>query len=61
MIGGALCNDDDYYDRVHEMMSVLTLTANRDNGDCEGFCYRWDSYDNYDNHDAAHLMGIPKQ
>ena len=61
MIGGALCNDDDYYDRVHEMMSITSFRTNRDNDDCEGLGYRWDSYNNYYHHDATSLPGIPSQ
>ena len=48
----------DYYNRVHEMLRVLTTNNNRDNDDREGFGYRWDSRDNYLNYDATHLPGI---
>ena len=60
LTGGTLVDNVDYYSRVHEMMSILTSTNNRDNDDCEGFCYRWDSYDNYDNLDEPRLMGIAR-
>ena len=47
LIGGALVDDIDYYNRVHEMMHILSTNNNRDNDDVEGFGYRWDSRDNY--------------
>ena len=43
MVGGTLIDDIDYYNRVHEMMHILTSKANRDNDDIEGFDVRWDS------------------
>ena len=43
MVGGAIIDDVDYYNRVHEMMHVLTSKANRDNDDIEGFNTRWDA------------------
>ena len=58
LIGGALVDDDDYYNRVHEMVHILTTNNNRDNDDSEGFGYRWDSRGNYLNYDNAHLPGI---
>ena len=57
LIGGALIDDIDYYNRVHEMMSILTSTNNRDNDDAEGFGYRWDSPDEYLQHTAASMFG----
>ena len=41
MCGGAIIDDIDYYNRVHEMMHILTSTQNRDNDDVEGFGERW--------------------
>jgi len=58
LIGGALVDDVDYYNRVHEMMHILSTNNNRDNDDVEGFGYRWDSKDNYPYQDTAHLTGI---
>ena len=43
LIGGALVDDVDYYNRVHEMMHILSTNNNRDNDDVEGFGYIWDS------------------
>ena len=36
LVGGALVDDIDYYNRAHEMMSILTSTNNRDTDDAEG-------------------------
>ena len=33
----------DYYNRVHEMLHILTSKATRDNDDIEGFGERWGS------------------
>ena len=35
LIGGALVDDVDYYNRVHEMMHIITTNNNRDNSDTE--------------------------
>ena len=43
MYQGAICDDISAYNRKHEMMSILTSKANRDNDDVEGFGRRWDS------------------
>ena len=43
LVGGAIADDVDYYNRVHEMLHILTSKANRDNDDIEGFGERWDS------------------
>ena len=43
LVGGAIVDDVDYYNRVHEMLHILTSKANRDNDDIEGFGERWDS------------------
>ena len=59
LIGGALIDDIDYYNRVHEMMHICTSTNNRDNDDTEGFGYRWDSKDIYNAFTATTLPGIP--
>ena len=39
LVGGALVDDVDYYNRVHEMMHILSTNNNRDNDDAEGFGY----------------------
>ena len=39
----AIVDDVDSYNRVHEMLHILTSKANRDNDDIEGFGERWDS------------------
>ena len=54
LIGGALVDDIDAYNRVHEQMHILSTNNNRDNDDTEGFGYRWDSRDNYLYYDTAH-------
>ena len=51
-------DDVDYYNRVHEMMHILSSNNNRDNDDVEGFGYRWDSKDNYFNINIGTLVGI---
>ena len=58
LIGGALVDDVDYYNRVCKMMHILSTNNNRDNDDVEGFGYIWDSKDVYQNQDLAHLPGI---
>ena len=40
LIGGALVDDVDYYNRVHETTHILSTNNNRDNDDTEGFGYR---------------------
>ena len=47
MYQGAICDDISAYNRTHEMMSILTSRANRDNDDVEGFGRRWDSQNYY--------------
>ena len=59
LIGGALIDDIDYYNRVHEMMHICTTNNNRDNDDVEGFGYRWDSKDVYGAFTAISMPGIP--
>ena len=58
LFGGALVDDVDYYNRVHEMMHILSTNNSRDNDDVEGFGYIWDSKDVYQTQDLAHLPGI---
>ena len=43
LVGGAIVDDIDYYNRVHEMLHILTSEANRDNDELEGFGSRWDN------------------
>jgi hypothetical protein len=40
---GAIVDDVDYYNRVHETLHILTSEANRDNDELEGFGSRWDN------------------
>ena len=47
LVGGAIVDDVDYYNRVHEMLHILTSKANRDNHSIEGFGGRWDDDENY--------------
>jgi hypothetical protein len=42
MVGGAIVDDVDYYNRVHEMLHILTSKGKRDNDSIEGFGSRWD-------------------
>ena len=42
MVGGAFVDDVDYYNRVHEMLHILTSEGNRNNDDIEGFGQRCD-------------------
>lgn len=47
LVSGAIVDDIDYYNRVHEMLHILTSTQNRENDDIEGFDDRWDDGINY--------------
>ena len=47
LVGGAIVDDIDYYNRVHEMLHILTSKANRDNDSIEGFGARWDDDEHY--------------
>ena len=53
LVGGAIVDDVDFYNRVHEMLHILSSKNNRDNDDIEGFGYRWDSDYNYSQYDTA--------
>ena len=43
LVGGAIVDDVDCYNRVHEMLHILTSEANRDGDEFEGFGSRWDN------------------
>ena len=43
MYQGAVVEDISDYNRAHEMMSILSSKANRDNNDVSGFGRRWDN------------------
>ena len=58
LVGGSIVDDCDYYNRVHEMLHILTSRTNRDNDDIEGFGYRWDSDENYSTVDQTTYPGI---
>ena len=47
MCGGTVVEDIDQYNRVHEMLSVLSGTHNRDMDDTSSMSKRWDSEDIY--------------
>jgi hypothetical protein len=47
LVGGAIVDDVDYYNKVHEMLHILTSKANRDNDSIEGFGARWDDDEYY--------------
>jgi len=59
LVGGAIIDDVDYYNRVHEMMHILTSTNNRVNDDIEGFGHRWDAPDVYGSFNTDFIGGIP--
>ena len=48
MCGGTVVEDIDQYNRVHEMLSVLSGTHNRDMDDTSSMSKRWDSEGVYD-------------
>ena len=48
MCGGTVVEDIDQYNRVHEMLSVLSGTHNRDMDDTSSMSKRWDSEEIYD-------------
>ena len=52
LVSGAIVDDIDYYNRVHEMLHILTSKNNRENDDVEGFGLRWDD-ENYGLWNAA--------
>ena len=58
LIGGAILDDVDYYNRVHEMLHILTSKNNRDNDEIEGFGIRWDSDNVYNDWDANNFGKI---
>jgi len=43
LVGGALVDDIDYYNRVHEMLHACTSNPNRNHDADEGFLTRWDA------------------
>jgi len=47
LVGGAIVDDIDYYNRTHEMLHILTSKNNRENDDIEGFGGRWDDEESY--------------
>ena len=48
MCGGTVVEDIDQYNRVHEMLSVLSGKNNRDMDDVSSMSKRWDSDEVYD-------------
>ena len=48
MCGGTVVEDIDQYNRVHEMLSVLSGKLNRDMDDVSSMSKRWDSDEVYD-------------
>ena len=60
MVGGAIVDDIDYYNRIHEMLHILTSKPNRDSDAIEGFCDRWDSDKVYGNWASSPAPGSPK-
>jgi hypothetical protein len=47
LYNSVVCEDLDFYGRVHEMFHILTAEKTRDNDDLEGFSYRWDDSQRY--------------
>lgn len=45
LVGSQIVEDIDYYNRVHEMMEILTASDSRANEDVEGFGNRWDLHE----------------
>ena len=58
LVGGAIVDDIDYYNRIHEQMHILTSTNNRDNDSLEGFGQRWDDYSTYAKWSTATVGGL---
>ena len=61
MMGGSIIDDISSYNRTHEMMSILTSKANRDNDDVSGFGRRWDNdtyYPPYDYDNGGPIQTI---
>ena len=42
MVGEAIVDDIDYYNRVYEMVHILSSREHRNNDEVEGFGPRWD-------------------
>ena len=57
MYQGAIVDDISAYNRTHEMMSILTSKANRDNDDVSGFGRRWDDDTYYPPYAGASFRG----
>ena len=55
---GAMLEDINDYNRIHQMFEMLTSVHNRDNGDISGFGYRSDSVAPGDNQSLTSLPGI---
>ena len=47
IFNGAVTDDIDQYNRVHQMLSILTSRANRSNDLVDGFCREWDDENSY--------------
>jgi hypothetical protein len=59
LVGGAIVDDIDYYNRIHEMVHILTAKENRSNDQIEGFGPRWDDDDVYNGWTADGTSRIP--
>ena len=57
MMGGSIIDDISSYNRTHEMMSILTSRANRDNDNVSGSGRRWDNATYYPVYEGASLRG----
>ena len=57
MMQGSIVDDISNYNRTHEVMSILTSTANRDNEDVSGFGRRWDDSVYYSPNLADRITG----
>ena len=57
MMGGSIIDDIRSYNRTHEMMSILTSKANRENDDVSGFGRRWDDETYYPPYAGGSFQG----
>ena len=57
MYQGAIVDDISAYNRTHEMMSILTSKANRENDDVSGFGRRWDDETYYPSYAGGSFRG----
>ena len=59
LVGGAIVDDIDYYNRVHEMMNILTSKNNKDNAAVEGFGASWNDASLYKTWNESETQTVP--